>query len=79
MFLVIGGFERVKESKVEMNTVLRVNITEEIVEELPPLKEKRAYHACEVFKQDVLIAGGTLGGNIVADEIYNLTTNYSRD
>ena len=77
MFLVIGGFERVKESKVEMNTVLRMNITEEIVEELPPLKEKRAYHACEVFKQVVLIAGGTLGGNIVADEIYNLTTNYS--
>ena len=40
--------------------------------------KKTPFHQYKwVFKQVVLIAGGTLGGNIVADEIYNLTTNYS--
>ena len=86
VFFLIGGAERVKESTVEMNTVLRLNITEETVEEFPPIKRNRAFHACEVFdvsedldgsEQRILISGGTEGGVTLADEVYSLTTNES--
>ena len=77
VFLLIGGFERVKESNVEMNTVLRLNITEETVEELPPIKRNRAFHACEISEGKILITGGTRGDIVVADEVYNLKTNKS--
>ena len=78
VFLLVGGFERVKERKVEMNTVLKLNITEETVEELPPIKRNRAFHACEVFQRRILISGGTKGKVTVGDEVYNLRTNKSR-
>ena len=60
-----------------MNTVLRLNITEETVEELPSIRRNRAFHACEVFEGKVLISGGTKGKVTVDDEVYNLTTNKS--
>ena len=77
VFLLIGGFERVNGSKVEMNTVLRLNITEETVEELPPIKRNRAFHACEVSEGKILISGGTWGEVTIADEVYSLNTNES--
>ena len=77
VFLVIGGFERVKESKVEMKIVLRLNITEETVEELPPIRRSRAFHACEVSEEKILISGGTQGEVIIDDEVYSLTHNTS--
>ena len=78
VFLVIGGFERVKESKVEMKMVLRLNITEETVEELPPIRRSRAFHACEVSEGKILISGGVKGKVTVGDEVYSLRTNKSR-
>ena len=77
VFLLIGGLEKLEESTVEMNTVLRLNITEEVVKELPPIKQRRAYHACEVNGENILIAGGTQGGITTADEVYNLTSQES--
>ena len=77
VYLLVGGFERVKESRVEMNTVLRLNITDETIEELPSIKESRAFHACEVFEGKILISGGTRGEETMPDEVYNLTTNQS--
>ena len=77
VFLVIGGFEHVKESKVEMKIVLRLNITEETVEELPPIRRSRAFHACEVSEEKILISGGTQGEVIIADEVYSVTQNTS--
>ena len=77
VFLLIGGFERVNGSKVEMNTVLRLNITEETVEELPSIRRNRAFHACEVFEGKILVSGGTQGEVTIADEVYSLTTNES--
>ena len=75
VFLLIGGFERVNGSRVDMNTVLRLNITEEAVEELPAIGRNRAFHSCEVFEGKILISGGTRGEVTIADEVYNLTTN----
>ena len=77
VYILIGGFELVKESRVEMNTVLRLNITKEIVEELPSIQENRAFHACEVSEGKILISGGTRDEKTLADEVYNLTTNQS--
>ena len=77
VFLLIAGFERVKESRVEMNTVLRLNITEETIEELPPIRRNRAFHSCEVSEGKILVSGGTQGEVTIADEVYNLTTNES--
>ena len=77
VFLLIAGFERVNGSKVEMNTVLRLNITEERVEELPAIRRQRAFHACEVFEGKILVSGGTQGEVTIADEVYSLTTNES--
>ena len=77
VFLLIGGFERVNGSKVEMNTVLRLNITEETVEEMSSIRRQRAFHACEVFEEKILISGGKKRKFTVVDEVYNLTTNKS--
>ena len=77
VFLLIGGFQQVKDAKVEMNLVLRLNITSEVVEELPSIKLSRAFHACEVFEGNIFISGGTNGGIIIADEVYNLTSKES--
>ena len=74
VYLLIGGFERVKESRVEMNTVLRLNTTEETIEELPSIRRDRAFHACEVSEGKVLISGGTRGDVTIADEVYSLAT-----
>ena len=59
---------------MEMNTVLRLNITEETVEELPPIEENRAFHACEISEGKILISGGTQGEVTVGDEVYSLST-----
>ena len=77
VFLLIGGFEQIDGSKIEMNTVLRLNITEEAVEELPAIGRNRAFHSCEVFEGKILISGGTQGEVTIADEVYDLTTNKS--
>ena len=77
VFLIIAGFERVKESRVEMNIVLRLNITEETIEELPAIRRNRAFHACEVSEGNILISGGTQGEVTIADEVYSLATNES--
>ena len=77
VFLLIGGLRQVNGSNTEMNMVVRLNITEETVENLPPIKQRRAFHACEVFGRNILVSGGTHGGVTVSDEVYNLTTNES--
>ena len=77
VFLLIGGFERVKGSRVALNLMLRLNTTQETVEEMPPIKMSRAFHACEVFNEKILISGGNQGENAIADEVYSLTTNTS--
>ena len=76
-FLLIGGLEQVEDSKVELKTVLELNITSEMVKELPQIKLSRAFHACEVNGEDILISGGTQGGITVADEIYSSNTKMS--
>ena len=79
IFLLIGGLERNSIGRPEeMNIVLRLNITEETVEELPPMKKPRAYHACEVSEKRILISGGLGKRQLVDDEVYNMRTNESR-
>ena len=70
VFLLIGGRESM--TGEEMNTVLRLNITEETVEELPPIKRNRAFHACEISEGKILISGGVQGKTAVEDEVYSL-------
>ena len=77
VFLLVGGVEQVNGSKVEMNTVLRLNITEGVMEELPTIRRNRAFHACEISGEMILISGGTQGEVTLADELYSLTTNKS--
>ena len=60
-----------------MNTVLRFNITEEAIEEMPAIGRNRAFHSCEVFEGKILITGGTRGEVTIADEVYDLSTNKS--
>ena len=40
IFLIIGGLESEENPSREMNTVLKVNIIEETVEELSPIKKR---------------------------------------
>ena len=76
IFLLIGGIE-IGGSKGEMKTVLRMNITDETMEELPPIQKNRAFHSCEVSERRVLISGGKKGKYVMDDEIYSLWTNES--
>ena len=77
IFLIIGGLKQVNGSKVETNTVRRLNVLEETLEDLPPIEKSRAFHSCEVYKKKVLISGGTKGTQIVADEVYILKSHES--
>ena len=77
VFFLIGGFELVADGKVVMNSMLRLNITEEKVEELPSIKKGRAFHSCEIFEDNILISGGTEDDAIVPDEVYDMSTNVS--
>ena len=77
VFLLIGGLESGEKPRAEMNTVFKLNITSESVEELPQIKKRRAFHSCEVFQNKVLISGGAQGDKLVDDEIYNLATKKS--
>ena len=52
VFFLIGGVEIIKGANVVMNTMLRLNITEEKVEELPSIKKGRAFHSCEILFVD---------------------------
>ena len=78
IFLLIGGIGKNEIGRnAEMNIVLKLNITEETVVELPPMNSNRAFHACEVFEKKILISGGLKNKNAVTDEIYSLDTNKS--
>ena len=80
VYILIGGLEQEMaeiEELVEMNTVLRLDVEKEKVEELPQIKMNRAFHSCEVDGENILIAGGVKGSDVVADEIYNLKNKNS--
>ena len=77
VFFLIGGFEEVNGIRVEMSTVLRLNVTEGIVTEFPAMNTSRAFHACEVTGQRILISGGVQDDRIPADEVYNVETKTS--
>ena len=77
VFLLIGGLRWVNGSKEEVNTVMRLNITQESVEELPSIIHGRAFHACEVSERRIIVSGGTQGQVTIADEVYSLVTNGS--
>ena len=72
VFLLIGGLENADKIGVETNRVLKLNISDETVEELKTIRESRAFHSCEIFEGQVLISGGVRGNDIIADEVYNL-------
>ena len=77
-FLLIGGLERISNgSQVAMSSVLRLDITDQSVTEVNPIASARAFHACEIHGEQVLISGGKLLGAHVNDEVYSLTTNTS--
>ena len=82
-FLLMGGFKN--DQKYAVNTVLKIDLEEETVEEMPPMKLGRVHHSCQILeleeKDAILISGGT-GTRlshavstlaIQNDEIYNLT------
>ena len=77
VFVLVGGSEQVQESKIETNFVVTLNITDEIMQVLPSIKHSRAFHSCELYEDTILISGGTSDGNVIADEVYNLTSKES--
>ena len=82
-FVLMGGLSNDKKNAV--TTVLKIDLAEETVEELPPMKLGRVHHSCQIMKLEgeevILVSGGTgsrpspagsqLG--IQMDEIYYLT------
>ena len=85
-FVLIGGLPSVKSEKRAISTVVKINLEEETVEELPPMKLARVHHSCQTLELDgeevILISGGIgtrfhHGINpleIQQDEIYNMKT-----
>ena len=84
-FVVMGGLPNVKSEKKAANTVIKINMEKETVEELPPMKLGRVHHSCQTLKlegkDEILVSGGinkTLTRpdtqlEILNDEIYYLT------
>ena len=79
--LLIGGVQHGKSLGQATKAVFKINITEETVEEWPPILFQRAHHSCELLDGSVvLISGGTSKEttlkdrkfSIVPDELYTL-------
>ena len=79
----MGGLPTDKKDAV--TTVLKIDLQEETVEELPPIKLGRVHHSCHILELEgeevILVSGGTETRPsssvsqlaIQRDEIYNLT------
>ena len=84
-FVLMGGLPNDKKDAV--TTVLKIDLEEETVEEMPPMKLSRVHHSCQILKleeEDVILISGGIGTKISStgtqitiekDEIYNLTMN----
>ena len=82
-FVLMGGLPNDKKDAV--TTVLKIDLQEETVEELPPMKFGRVQHSCQILElageEVILVSGGTWSrpspaGSQLAiqrDEIYYLT------
>ena len=82
--LIIGGVQHGRHLDQATKAVLKINITEETVEEWPPILSERAHHSCELLDGSVILISGGLpkgassrNGNlsIVVDELYTLHEN----
>jgi len=80
-FLVIGGIYTTQNQVV--STIVKIDMKNELVEELPGLKISRAFHACELVNgETILITGGKSStdehtGSVVLDEQYDLVKEKS--
>ena len=84
-FVLMGGVTNVLSQKTAVNTVVKINLDEETVEEMPPMNLSRVHHSCQTLKgEDVILISGGIGTRptptvnsltIQEDEIYNLTIN----
>ena len=57
--------------------VVKINTTEEIVYEMRPMEYTREAHDCQLLNKEIVLISGGLsheGGNILPDEVYNITT-----
>ena len=82
--LLIGGI--LSETHQILSTVLKINLTDETVEEWLPMKNPRYYHSCEFLAGSdvVLISGGIEKSlihnatiSILPDELYNIGAKQS--
>ena len=82
--LIIGGI--LKEKHQVLSTILKINLTDETVEEWLPMKKSRYHHSCELMNGSyvVLISGGieksvspNTSNAILPDELYNIWSKES--
>ena len=84
-FLMIGGIN-IKSNKVT-STIVKIDMKNKVVKELPGLRVSRAFHSCEVIFHDIdqrtiLVTGGRTSasddiGSIAPDEQYNVDREIS--
>ena len=84
-FFIIGGVNL--KSKQVTSNIVKIDMKNKVVQELPGLRISRAFHACEVLFNDVgqrtiLVTGGRTSandgvGSIPPDEQYNVDTEIS--
>ena len=86
--LLIGGIQYGKNVRHVTQAVLKINITEETVEEWPPILFKRAHHSCELLSKSVVLISGGIAeevnsnvGNlsIARDELYTIGDIQTKD
>ena len=86
--VIFGGERKDHEQSISGRQVIRVNTSEEIVEELKPMNHMRVTHDCELLNENlILVSGGRPIQNknknthiaIQRDEIYNITSQESED
>ena len=85
-FVLLGGLPTVKSEKKAVSTVVKINLEEETVEELPPMKLGRIHHSCQTMElegEEVILISGGIGTRlhpsvnpleIQQDEMYNMKT-----
>ena len=78
LHIIFGGETKVDKSGGRQ--VVKINTTEEIVYEMPPMSQGRVSHSCQLLNESIVLVSGGLSrkgqdpSEVLPDELYNITS-----
>ena len=78
--IIIGGERTIDGQQISVSEVVKINTTEEIVDELKPITNRRVSHDCQLVNRNIILVSGGLvekrgaSSDVLPDELYNITS-----